>query len=182
MYAAYGGKEVFPAKYAGLSNHFRKCKWGLTNFSKISYLFASSLAVDKSYPIWKGHGTGFPENQGRLQSTLLSCVHCTTPGRAPTANYNHSKSSDTTFLSFALHCHSVALWNKEINWSLQKQASLSSPTPMKTYPNSSTEKASRMSMPCMCSAWPCRNLQIIAHMLIRELLDFSWTANSILGP
>lgn len=48
MYAAYQGKEVFLAKYAGLSNCFRKCEACLANFRKNSYLFASSLAVDNS--------------------------------------------------------------------------------------------------------------------------------------
>lgn len=48
VYVAYLRKEVFLAKNAGLSNGFRKSKGRLINFSKNSYLFADSLAVDKA--------------------------------------------------------------------------------------------------------------------------------------
>lgn len=48
LYAAYAVKEVFLANNARLSNGFRRCKGCLINFSKNSYLFAGSLAVDKA--------------------------------------------------------------------------------------------------------------------------------------
>lgn len=105
MYAAYQRKEAFFAKYAGFSNYFRKCKVCFSNYSKNSYCFASSLAPLTS-STWQGSGRGFPGNQGRLQSVLLPCVHCTTPGRAPDENCDHPKDSDTTscFICTPLPC------------------------------------------------------------------------------
>jgi len=47
LYDAYARNEVFLAKNAGLSNGFRRCKGCLINFSKNSYLFEASFAVDK---------------------------------------------------------------------------------------------------------------------------------------
>lgn len=97
LYVAYPGKEVFLAKNVRLSNGFRKFKGCLINFSNNSYLFAATL-VDKASRTQKGPGREFLENQGTLHNMLLSCNHCVTPGRSPTAHCTHKYQNTKSLL------------------------------------------------------------------------------------